>query len=147
MITDQFLKVSAAQAVTATAVSTDKVDLSVARDIGEGEDLYMNFSVDTSFTAAGAATMEMQVVVADDAALSTNVTVVGTTGAIAKTALVAGANFAARINPQIASLGRRYFGANYVVSTGPMTAGAITANVVHDIQDGKKFYASGFSVV
>lgn len=146
MITDQFLKVSAAQAVTATAVSTDKVDLSTARDIGEGEDLYMNFNVDTAFTAAGAATMEMQVVVADDAALSTNVTVVGTTGAIAKTALVAGASFVARINPQIASLGRRYFGANYVVSTGPMTAGAITANVVHGIQDGRKFYASGFSV-
>lgn len=146
MITDQFLKVSAAQAVTASAVSTDKVDLSTARDIGEGEDLYMNFSVDTTFTAAGAATMEMQIVVADDAALTTNVTVVGTTGAIAKAALVAGASFAARINPQIASLGRRYFGANYVVSTGPMTAGAVTANVVHGIQDGKKFYASGFSV-
>ena len=146
MITDQFLKVSAAQAVTASAVSTDKVDLLVARDIGEGEDLYMNFSVDTSFTAAGAATLEMQVVVADDAALTTNVTVIGSTGAIPKASLVAGANFAARINPQIASLGRRYFGANYVVSTGPMTAGAVTANVVHGIQDGKKFYASGFSV-
>ena len=147
MITDALLKVSAAQAVTSSAVSTDKVDLSVARDIGEGENLYMNFSVDTAFTAAGAATMEMQVVVADDAALTTNVTVVGTTGAIGKASLTAGANFVARINPLLASTGRRYFGANYVVSTGPMTAGAITANVVHGIQDGKKAYASGFTVV
>lgn len=146
MITDKFLLVSSAQAVTASAVSTDKVDLSTARDIGEGEDLYMVFTVDTAFTAAGAATMEMQVVVADDAALSTNVTVVGTSGAIAKTALTAGATFAVRINPLIGSLGRRYFGANYVVATGPMTAGAVSANVVHDIQDGKKFYASGFTV-
>lgn len=146
MITDILLKVSAAQAVTASAVSTDKVDLSQNREIGEGEDLYMNFSVDTAFTAAGAATLECQVVVADDAALTTNVTVIGTTGAIPKASLIAGANFAARINPLIGSLGRRYFGANYVVSTGPMTAGAITANVVHGIQDGKKFYPSGFVV-
>lgn len=146
MITDKYLNVSAAQAVTASAVSTDKVDLSVARDIGEGENLYMAFSVDTAFTAAGAATLECQIVVADDAALTTNVTVVGSTGAIAKTALTAGALFTARINPQIASLGRRYFGANYVVSTGPMTAGAISANVVHDVQDGRKSYASGFTV-
>lgn len=146
MITDQLLKVSAAQAVTASAVSTDKVDLSVARDIGEGEGLYMNFSVDTTATAAGAATVEFQVVVADDAALTTNVTVVGTSGAIPKASLVAGYNTAVRINPQIASLGRRYFGANYVVATGPLTAGAFTANVVHDVQDGKKSYASGFVV-
>lgn len=147
MITDKLLLVSSAQAVTASAVSTDKVDLSQARDIGEGEDLFMLFSVDTAFTAAGAATMEMQVVVADDAALTTNVTVIGTTGAIGKASLTAGATFAARLNPQIASLGRRYFGANYVVATGPMTAGAVTANVVHDIQDGRKSYASGFTVV
>ena len=39
MITDKLLRVSEDQALTTTAVSTDTIDLSVARDIGEGEDL------------------------------------------------------------------------------------------------------------
>jgi phosphoglucomutase len=35
MITDKLLRVSEDQALTTTAVSTDTIDLSVARDIGE----------------------------------------------------------------------------------------------------------------
>jgi hypothetical protein len=72
--------------------------------------------------------------------------VIGSSGAIAKASLTLGANIAVRINPQVASLGQRYLGANYVVSTGPLTAGKFTANVVHGIQDGRKSYASGFTV-
>ena len=45
------------------------------------------------------------------------------------------------------SLGLRYLGVIYTVATGPMTAGTITADIVTEIQDGKKFYASGFTVV
>lgn len=146
MITDQNLKVSAAQAVTTSAVSADTIDLSVARDIGEGEDLYMAFSVDTAVTAAGAATVEFQVIGSASAALSSP-TVLGSSGAIGKASLTAGQLVYVRINPQYASLGLRYLGANYNVATGPLTAGAFTANVAHGIQDGRKFYASGFTVV
>lgn len=145
MITDKNLRVSTDQAVTATAVSSDTIDLSQARDIGEGKDLYMNFAVTEAATAAGAATVEFQVIASDAAALSSP-TVIGSSGAIAKTALTLGANIAVRINPRIGSLGQRYIGANYVVSTGPLTAGKFTADIVETIQDGKKFYASGFSV-
>jgi hypothetical protein len=145
MITDQFLKVSTAQTVTATAVSTDTIDLSLARDVGEGEDLYMVFTVDEAATASGSATVEFQVIGSAAAALSSPV-VIGSSGAIAKASLTLGANIAVRINPQVASLGQRYLGANYVVSTGPLTAGKFTANVVHGIQDGRKSYASGFTV-
>jgi hypothetical protein len=146
MITDKFLRVSDSQAVTSTAVSTDTIDLSVARDIGEGNDLYMNFAVTEAATAAGAATVEFQVIASAAAGLTSPV-VLGSSGPIAKTALTLGANIAVRINPQVASLGLRYLGANYVVSTGPLTAGKFIADVVETIQDGKKFYASGFSVV
>ena len=41
MITDALLRVSEDQALTTTAVSTDTIDLVVARDIGEGTPLYM----------------------------------------------------------------------------------------------------------
>lgn len=144
MITDALNKVSSAQALTTTAVSTDKIDLQTARDIGEGENLFMLFSVDTQL--AGGTSVTFEAVVADDAALSTNVTVVGSSGAILTAALVAGYTTAVRLNPMISSLGRRYFGARYTIS-GTYTSGNASAQVVHDIQDGKKFYASGFTVV
>lgn len=161
MITDNFLRLSGSltagsatgQAVTATANSTNVVDLSLARDVGEGTDLYVQFTVGTAFTAAGAATLTPTVVVSAADTLSTPTTI-GTGGTIAVASLIAGYTFVVRLNPQlfgstttVSSLGLRYLGAIYTVATGPMTAGTITADIVTDIQDGKKFYASGFSIV
>ena len=160
MITDNFLRLSGSltagtatgQAVTVTANSTNVIDLSLARDVGEGEDLYVSFSVGTAFTAAGAATLTPTVVVSAADTLTTPTTL-GTGGTIAVASLVAGYTFVIRVNPQLfyssttnSSLGLRYLGVIYTVATGPMTAGTITADVVTDIQDGKKFYASGFLV-
>lgn len=144
MITDQLLRVSTAQAVTTTAVSTDTVDLSVARDIGEGQDLFMNFAVTEAF--AGGTSTNFEVIIADNAALSSNVVVIGASGAIVTASLPLGTNVAVRLNPQIGSLGKRYLGARYTVS-GTNSAGKVTADVVMDIQDGRKSYASGFTVV
>jgi hypothetical protein len=146
MYTDKLLRVSTDQAITVDAVSTDTIDLSVARDIGEGEELYMHFAVTEAFTAAGAATLTFQVIGSTAANLGSPV-VLGSTGPIALTDLALGKRHAVRINPSIASLGYRYLGANYDVATGPMLTGKVTADVVNTIQDGQKFYASGFSVV
>ena len=154
MITDNFLRLSGSltagsatgQAVTATANSTNVVDLSLARDVGEGEDLYVQFTVGTAFTAGGSATLTPTIVVSAADSLTTPTTI-ATAGTIAVATLVAGYSFAVPLNPQIASLGLRYLGAIYTVATGPMTAGTITADIVTDIQDGKKFYASGFTVL
>lgn len=146
MITDKLLRVSTAQAVTTDAVSTDTIDLSVARDIGEGKDLYMHFIVDTAATSDTAdSTVTFNVIGSAAANLGTP-TILGSSGPIVKTALTAGKRVAVRINPQIASLGLRYLGAQYDVSA-TLTAGAFTADIVEAIQDGQKFYASGFSVV
>ena len=144
MITDKLLRVSTDQAVTTTAVSTDTVDLSVARDMGEGGDLYMNFAMTEAF--AGGTSTNLEVIIADNAALSSNVVVIGASGAIVTADLTLGKNVAVRLNPQIASLGKRYLGARYTVS-GTNSAGKVTADIVMDVQDGKKFYASGFTVV
>jgi hypothetical protein len=154
MITDNFLRLSGSltagsatgQAVTATANSTNVVDLSLARDVGEGEDLYVQFTVGTAFTAAGSATLTPTIVVSAADSLTTPTTI-AMAGTIAVATLVAGYSFAVRLNPLIASLGLRYLGAIYTVATGPMTAGTITADIVTEIQDGKKFYASGFTIV
>jgi hypothetical protein len=148
MITDALLKLSDAQVVTASAVSTNTVDLGTARDVGAGEDLEVVFTVDEAAVAAGAATVEFQVVGSAAAALTSPV-VLGSSGAIAKASLTIGAQVVVQINPQdIVPLGYRYLGANYVVATGPLTAGKFTAHALINAPMGKqKAYASGFSVL
>ena len=151
MITDRLLTVSGSntpgsaitgQAVTATAVSTDTIDLGTARDIGEGRDLFMVFTVVVGF--AGTGTITMQIVTDDNASLSSP-TVIAATGAITATSLTAGSQYIVPIPPQVASLGERYLGAQYTCSASP-TTGTFLTQIVTDIQDGRKYYASGFSV-
>ena len=145
MITDALLNFSTDQAVTTTAVSTNTVDLGAqARDIGAGEDLYVDFRITTAF--AGGTSTKFEVIVADDAALTSNVQVVGSSNDALTATLVQGAATAVRINPILGSKGKRYLGARYTV-TGTNTAGKVTANLVHGTQDSGKFYNSGFTLV
>ena len=142
MITDSLLRVSEDQAVTSTAYSTNTIDLSVARDVGEGKTLYMNFALTEAF--ANGTNITFEVVTSANANLSSH-DVVGSSTTIATAALTLGKNIVVAINPQIASKGKRYLGARYVV-TGTMNAGKVTADVVETIGDGQKYYASGFTV-
>lgn len=134
------------QTVTgASAVlSTNTVDLSQNRDIGEGEELSMSVMVNTAF--AGLTALNIEIIVADDAALSTNVTVIGASGSIPVAQLTAGARHMVSFNAKIASKGQRYLGARFT-PTGTGTAGVLTGVVTSDIQDGQKFYPGGFTVL
>lgn len=127
-----------------SVLSTNTIDLSQARDVAEGQDLYGRFEY--TVAGAGGTSIEHQIIVADDAALTTNVTVIGTTGAIPVASLTLGARFACAINPRIASKGQRFMGARYV-SVGTTTAGAVLGDIGLDIQDGQKSYPSGFAVL
>ena len=129
--------------VVGTYNSESIVDLGTARDIGEGEPLYIVFTVTEAFAGA-TATVAMNCVVSAAAALSTP-TSVGSIAATAVASLTLGAQFVVRINPLVASLGLRYLGVIYTIATATTTAGTMTAHVVTDFQDGKKFYASGFT--
>ena len=142
MITDKLLRVSEDQALTTTAFSTDTIDLSVARDVGEGTALYMNFCVTTAL--ANGTSVKFEVVSSANANLSSP-TVIGSSDAIVTASLTAGKNVVVRINPDIAGKGARYLGARYTVS-GTYNAGKVTADVVETIGDGQKYYASGFTV-
>ena len=142
MITDKLLRVSEDQAITTTAYSTDTIDLVVARDIGEGTPLYMNFAVTTAL--ASGTSITFQVVTSANANLSSH-EVIGSSDAVTTASLTLGTNIVVRINPDIGGKGQRYLGARYVVS-GTYNAGKVTADVVETIGDGKKYYASGFTV-
>jgi hypothetical protein len=149
MITDALLQLSSAQAVTVSAVSTNTIDLSQNRDLGPGGDLYAVFTVDETATAAGDATVNLQVISSAAADLSSP-TVLSDSGAIAKTELTAGRKpIALCINSAILNaqpIGQRYLGVQYTVATGPLTAGKFSATITDSDVSVGKHYASGFSV-
>lgn len=127
-----------------TVLSTNTVDLGIARDIGTGGDFYGRFEVSTA--AVGGTSVEFQVIAADAANLTGNVTLMGTTGAIAVASLTNTARFACAINPRLASKGQRYVGLRFVI-VGAVTAGAYYGDLGLEIQDGQKFYGAGFVVL
>ena len=130
------------QAITTTAFSTNTIDLSVARDVGEGTALYMNFAVTEALANGTSVKFE---VISSAAANLGSPTVIGSTDAILTAALTLGKNVVVRINPDIAGKGQRYLGARYTIA-GTFNAGKVTADIVETIGDGRKYYASGFTV-
>lgn len=241
MYVDNFIRLAENQAVTTTAFTTNNVDLSLARDIGEGGELALVFSpTSTLTTASGTAGINGQVVVskyplyfiaktvtmtiaspgvitlgsgthtlqtgspivfATTGALPTGLnntdtfyvintgststfrvasteanalagTAINTSGTQSGTHTITqvgylyvgdsgimghtelnptGAGIAvpmvAEINPRIASLGQRYLSGLISVATNALTAGTFTVDLVTTIQDGRKFHASGFTVL
>lgn len=148
MITDKTLRVSADQTLklnATSALSDNSIDLSVARDIGEGKGLFFNFAITTA-VASAATTVQFDVVISDNADLSSGV-VIASSGAVAYGSLTKGKNVVVPIPPQVGSKGKRYIGTQYTVAgDNHAGTGAVTADIVETIQDGKKFYTSGFSV-
>lgn len=134
----------------ATIVSPNAIDLSAGvpagsvRDIGEGSDYDMaRVEVTTAFT--GGTSVQFVIVNSDDAAGVTNPTIVGASPVIPVASLVAGFRTAFQINPRIGSKGQRYL-TMQAINVGANTAGAIYGDIGAEIQDGQKFYPSGFSV-
>lgn len=144
MITDKNVQVSTAQALTSgTIVSTDTIDLGVARDIGVGEELKIHINVDTVF--AGGTSVQPQIITSAAANLSSP-TVLASMPALTLAQLTAGARFVFPVVPtNPPGNGQRYLGVQYVI-VGTFTTGNVTAAIIKDAQIAPKFYASGFSV-
>lgn len=131
MIFDATTLLSNAQAITATAVSTNVIDLGpiatgLTRDVGKGMETPFLIQVTEAFTAAGAATLTITLETDDNSGFS-SATTVWTSPAIPKASLVAGYVIIPEYIPR--GVNERYFRLNYTVATGPMTAGKITAGV------------------
>jgi hypothetical protein len=117
------------------------------RDMGEGDDLYVLFTIGTAPSGAAGSSMTCEVTMStSETDGSGTITVIGT-GVIPYASATAGAQFAVRINPTLGSTGARYIGVRYTNNATAWTGtGTIFADIVTDIADSKKFYASGFKV-
>ncbi|EQB7353728.1 Bbp16 family capsid cement protein [Enterobacter kobei] len=138
MILDKLLMFSEAQAVTASAASTDVIDLSpidgTRRDIGVGYPLEFWATVNTTATAAGAATLNFQLQTSPD---NSTWTTLYDSGTLALAALTAGKRlFSAKVPAGV----QRYLRVNYVVGTGPLTAGAFTSGINLDVDNNTPYY-------
>ncbi len=118
----------AGTAVTVTAPSTNVIDMLSARDVGAGDDLEAHVQVLTTFTAAGAATMQIAYQTSPDNITFVNVLL---SPLYAVASLVPGVPIFRYKVPifQLLDTGtpNRYHRLNYTIATGPMTAGALTA--------------------
>ncbi len=135
--------ISDQQAITVTAVGTNVVKLTggtpafttdtlgntMDNDPGKSPELDLLITVTEQFTAAGAATLTVALEADDDPAQG-SATTLATTAALGKAVLVPGKQITLPIPPGIAAADV-HLGLRYTVATGPMTAGKITAGIVH----------------
>jgi hypothetical protein len=134
MILDGTLLFDSGVAVTATAVSTNVVDLVNPRDLGNDPEMKVELVVTAAMLSAGATTLQVQFQGSTD---NSTYTTYAESPAIAKASLTAGARSLLPINlpspgPGVAL--PRYLRLNYIVATGPFTAGNLTAFLVLDKQ-------------
>jgi hypothetical protein len=145
MILDIQEQFSSAQSIVSAAgdvVSTNIYDTGAAADVGVGEEIYLVTRLGAAVTSGGAATVQVVLQTADDAAFSTNLTEFPQSGALALAALTANTE----ISKQRLPIGlRRYLRVVYRIGTAATTAGTVDAFLVKDVQANKP-YASGFTV-
>jgi len=156
MIIDSQLLYSDAQALTATAVGTNVIDLSVDRSIGNGEPLAVVFSVGVAADqTTGDEDYTFEVEYASNAAQSTGRQLIGrrifesgTPGAPAQDAdlLVAGFNFFIPIPPTTLAESEQFLGIRYTLAgttpTITMTAFLQPMSMV----DAYNSYPDGFTI-
>lgn len=145
MIIDGANLFDTAAALTATRVSTNVIDLGIARDLGIGDNrLKLLALVTTTLLSAGATTLNLQIRGSTD---NSSYTTMAETGAIAKAQLIAGTRlFDVGIPRPVPGQARpRYLQLRYEVAVSDFTAGAVTAALVFD-RDDTVYYPSGIAI-
>jgi len=125
------------QVITVSADSTNVIDLgapgtpydaktNLNQDIGKGNKVPLLVQVTEDFAAgtSGAGTLTVNISKGSAASLGTTVVSVGPIG---EADLVAGYQIPIEVLPN--QIDERYLGIEYVVASGPMTAGKVTAGI------------------
>jgi hypothetical protein len=156
MYLDSQLQFSDAQAVTATAVGTNVIDLSQDRSMGNGEPLVVMFSVDVAADqTTGDEDYTFQVEYASNAAQSTGRQLIGerifesgTPDAPAQNAdlLVAGFKFFVPIPPTTLGESEQFLGIRYVTAGTTPTITVTAVVMPQSMVDATNDYADGFAI-
>ncbi len=141
MMIDSQAEFSDAQAVTATAISTNVMDLGPntdqagnTRDIGTGQPVYLVVTTNTLVTDTGSdATLIVTLESATDAGLTTGAVVHVATGTLAFATYATAGSIVLAVRLPAGSY-KRYLGLRYTVASGPFTAGAFDAFLTSDAQ-------------
>jgi hypothetical protein len=133
MFVDKNLQVSAAQSLTATAISDYSVNIgSSTRDIGAGKILYMIITIDSDVAAADAAkTVTFSVITDSTADLATSARTILATEAYVGSVLTAGR--APIVIPIPMSIADQYIGAYFTLSD-TFTAFTVSACIGFEYQ-------------
>lgn len=138
MILNTEEQLSAEQAVTSTAISTNVIDLQDDRDIGAGEPTYLLIKVDEDCdSAADGASVAFTLESDSTADLATSATTHLTVAATGEANLTAGtvvAKMALPIDDY-----ERYLGLRYTVSGESLTAGKFSAYITKDVSAWKHY--------
>lgn len=138
MILDDFTEMCDATALNTGGAGTyligSQIDLTTARDMGDGEQMYLVISVDTAAASGGSATATFQLASDASAAVATDgsATVHAQTAAIPVASLTAGAQFVIPL-PSEGNAYERYLGLLQVTGTAAFTAGKVNAFITHDV--------------
>lgn len=127
MFVDKQTLMSDAQAITATAVSTNIIDLGSDRDVGPGEPVRLLIQVVEAFNTLTSLQIDMQT---DDNSSFSSATVIQLQS-MALAALTLGARAVISVWPRA---NERYVRMNYTVTGTNPTLGKITAGIVVDDQ-------------
>lgn len=158
-------RLSDAQAVSSigTAVSTNSVDLQSIRDVGEGTPIYVQTQVTTADFAAGgeASTVQIQVIAATNAALTTGKFILGSTGALSTAELSLYSQFfipvgffrkgndntiyAHEASPTSVLNGQQYIGVQYVVAGDTVSGGSFTTRLTLETSTTPRIYPASTS--
>lgn len=145
MIMDKQLMFSEGQAITATAASTNIIDLGVARNIGAGSPLTLVFLVTEAFTDSGSDSTVTPALETDDNAAFSSATVIRTFDVFAALTAINTMRLY-RLEPFTATGAfERYIRINYTVANGNLSTGKFTTFILKEGQDWRP-YAANYSV-
>lgn len=147
MYVDAQLTFSDAQAVTATAASTNQIDTgplfsgNTGRNLGVGENLFIVVTVDVAMTDASSDSTITVTLETDDNSAFSSAATVATLGVI-PAVTAAGAMFVYRLPIATSVPYERYIQLKYTPANGNLTTGSFTASIVKDASIYAQ-YASG----
>lgn len=121
----------------------DQIDLGAARDVGNGQPVYLVITVDTLPTSGGSATAQFQLASDASASIATDgsATVHLETKAFTIAQMAAGTVLAAIALPMEGVAYERYLGILQVTGTAAFTGGKINAFLTHDVAKWKSYDA------